>query len=180
MSFVKKEKYHIAIKIIHWLMAFIIIGLIAAGLYMEGLPDNNPIRSDLYSLHKSFGVLVLLLAFLRVVLKIKIGGPDLPGSLPLIIRNLAKLTHHMLYLFMFAVPIAGIAMSNMYGYPVKMFGMELPKIFSTNKDLAGIAHSAHWILAYILVAILVAHIAGAIKHRFFEKNPKNDVLNRML
>lgn len=180
MAFHRRDKYHILIRILHWLMAIMILSLIAVGWYMEGLPKEAAGRGDLYSLHKSFGVTILALLFIRIAIRLTKGAPDLPDSIPYIIRKAAHAVHYLIYILMFSVPLAGIMMSNMYGYPVKWFGYKLPFMFPENKELAYIAKESHGILAYALLALVAFHIAGAIKHRFFEKNPKNDVLNRML
>jgi cytochrome b561 len=174
------EKYHISLRIIHWLMATLILGMIGLGWFMEGLGKEVSYRGTLYFLHKSFGFTVLLLAVLRVVVKIKTKSLPLPQSIPAITRKLAHAGHHLIYLFIFAVPISGYAMSNMFGHGVSWFGLSLPKIFPANKELGGILNETHEILAYIMLGLIILHISGSLKHRFLDKNTKNDVLKRML
>lgn len=173
------EKYHVTIKILHWLMAIIILSMIACGWYMSELPKEDPMRSTFYGLHKSFGVVILILFFVRVVARLITKAPELPVGIPKLQQKLALLGHKLLYLFMFIVPLSGYAMSNLHGYAVKMFGMSMPKIFPDNKALGGVAHEAHEILPYVLLAIVVLHAVAAVQHRFFDK-PGNDVLGRML
>jgi len=174
------DKYHISLRIVHWLMAVMILGLIVLGWFMQGLDKDVSYRNDLYGLHKSFGVTVLFLVVLRVALRISTVIPPLPETLPKFIRKVAHLVHHIIYLFIFAVPISGYMMSNMFGYGVSWFGISLPKLFSPNKEIGGLAHEAHAILPYMLLALVTLHVAGAIKHKFFEKDKRNDVLKRML
>lgn len=38
----------------------------------------------------------------------------------------------------------------------------------------------HRWLAWALLALVVMHVAGALKHRFFDGDPDSDVLRRML
>lgn len=172
-------KYHIAIRIMHWLMAILILGMIGIGWYMADLPKENPLKGELVSLHKSCGALLLILFFVRLAMRIVKKAPALPETIPPIERNLANLGHKLLYLFMLIVPLSGYAMSNLYGYAVKMFGIPMPILFSENKDLGKLAREAHELVPYILLGIIALHFAGAIKHRFFDK-PENDVLGRML
>ena len=96
MSYISREKYHVSIRVLHWLMALIILSMIAVGWYMEGLASDAPGRGDLYSLHKSFGVIALVLVFLRLGLRLMLGVPDLPDSIPLIIRKIAHFAHYLI------------------------------------------------------------------------------------
>jgi cytochrome b561 len=81
---------------------------------------------------------------------------------------------------MFAIPVFGYAMSNMGGRGVSWFGIDLPKVFADNKEASGFANMMHEYLAYSLLVLVLFHAAGAIKHRFFDKNKDNDVLKAML
>lgn len=173
------EKYHIYIRIIHWAMALIILGMIGVGWYMSGLPKDGSLRNVLVDLHKSFGVLILILFFVRVAIRLATKIPPLPGTIPALQRKLAHLGHFMLYGLIFIVPLSGYAMSNMFGYRVKMFGLEMPKIFPDDKVIGRIAHEAHEILPYIFLAIIALHVAAVIQHHFFDK-PENDILKRMV
>jgi cytochrome b561 len=77
------------------------------------------------------------------------------------------------------VPISGYLMSLPGGHAVKMFGLNMPNIIEKNKTIGDITHEIHEIAPYVLLGFVVLHIAGALKHKFFEK-PENDVLNRMI
>lgn len=173
------EKYSLVMRIIHWSMALIILGLIAAGYYMEGLPKEDPNRDVIYGLHKSFGVLILILVVLRFVIRLRSAIPELPRGLSNFVKKSANFAHYLLYILMFVVPLLGYAMSNGFGHEVELFGVPLPEIFPENRELGGFAHDWHIYLAYTLLAVVALHAAGAMKHRFFEKK-ENDVLGRML
>lgn len=171
------EKYPLALRLLHWLMAALIIGLIIMGLVMSDLQRTDPLRGQLYSLHKSFGVTVLVLALLRLALRFKLGVPALPSIIPAKERFLAHWGHLGLYGFMFALPITGMLMSNSFGFPVAWFGVELPRIASVNKDAGHQFEELHETLAYVLMALLALHVAGALKHYFKEKT---NLFRRML
>lgn len=179
MSGIPADKYHISIRILHWFMALMILGMIGVGWYMEDLPRENPLKGQLVGLHKSFGALALILFFVRAALRLATKVPPLPETIPVIQRFLAHAGHKLLYLLMFIVPLSGYAMSNLYGYGVKMFGIEMPKLFPEDKELASFVREAHEILPYILLGVVVLHVGAVIQHRFFDKK-ENDVLNRMV
>ena len=173
-------KYSLNSRILHWLMALIIISLLAVGIYMTNfLSKESEYRMDFYNLHKSFGVLVIFLFTLRIVNRIANKPPTLPESMSKFEKFSAHFAHILLYILMIFVPIAGYLMSNSYGYPVKLFGLEMPFLVQKNFDLAGLYGKLHMYAAYLLIGTIVVHVAGALKHRFFDK-PEHDVLKRML
>ncbi len=174
----ERQKYHISIRILHWVMALIILSLIAVGWVMAEYGEQLPNRMAVYNLHKSFGVLILILVAFRLVARITKGSPQMPEGIPSIVRKLARGAQALLYILIIAVPAVGYAMSNSFGYPVMLFGMPLPMLFPENKEIGKLLAEAHGILAYTMLVIVILHIAGAIKHRFFDKK-ENDVLDSM-
>lgn len=167
-------------KLLHWLMAAMVIVLIGVGLYMTGLDKTDPSKFQLMGLHKSFGVIFMQLAIVRIIWSRIHRSPALPNVLAGWEKGLSKTITASLYLLMLAIPFSGYAMSNLFGHPVNLFGaIELPMLFEKNPELGGIAKQAHVILVYTLVAALIAHIAGALKHRYLDE-PEADVLPRML
>jgi len=174
----KVKKYHISIRIIHWLMAFLVIGMITSGIYMEDLDKDDSIRSLLYSLHKSFGVCVLLLFIVRILLRLITKTPPFPTIFPKAVVFITKAGHAILYVLMLVIPLSGVVMSNAAGYSVNIFGYALPKIVETNKELSHFAGEVHEILPLIMIAVLVAHIFAAFKHKI-EGGEKN-IMKRII
>jgi len=64
---------------LHWLMAVLILGLLALGLYMSDLP-LSPQKLQLYSWHKWAGVTVFLLVWLRLAWRVTHRPPALPEA----------------------------------------------------------------------------------------------------
>jgi len=172
-------KYHISLRLMHWLMALIIVGIITIGWYMTGLTTEDESRSDYYFYHKSFGVLILILLVARIFIRKFTRRPSLPENIKPIEKKLSHYSHNSLYVLMFFVPVIGYVFSNSAGYSVSFFGFMTPDIVDKNKMLSDIARQAHWYAAYILFCIILIHMVAALKHRLFEVN-ENDVLNRML
>lgn len=173
------KKYHITIRIIHWIMALLILGLIAVGWYMVQLERGDPMIGTLYGLHKSFGVMVIMLAILRVFFRLFTKIPEHPKQFTKTVRIFSRIGHFTLYALFISIPISGYAMSSMAGYSVKLFGYTLPSIFEKNKEIGGLMHEYHELLPYILLAVIALHIMAVVKHRFFDVK-SNDVLPRML
>lgn len=146
----------------------------------EFLPKEAPNRMEIYGLHKSLGALVLGLVFIRIVNRLAFKAPALPASLENWEKIAAHLAHFGLYLLMVIVPLSGYLMSNYFGYPVHFFGIELPFIVEKNPEIGMIFAETHEISAYSILGLIILHVLGAIKHRFFDKNPQNDVIRRMI
>lgn len=174
------QKYPRLIRLLHWLMAIAIFGMIASGWYMAALEASAPNKYSLYPLHKSFGVLVLFLVVLRVVLRLRASLPALPAMLQDWEKRAAHLGHGLLYLLMIAVPASGYVMSGSYaeGHGIDFFGVLLPDLVPKSKSLFEIAHSLHAVLPYLMLALVMVHVAGALKHRWLDR-PEVDVLPRI-
>lgn len=167
-------------KILHWAMALMVITLLIVGTYMAGLDKGDPSKREIMDLHKSFGALFLMLAIIRLIWSRINNSPKLPSVLAPWEKLLSKAVTGSLYILMIAIPFSGYAMTNLFGYPVSLFGIvDLPVIFSQNREMVSVAKEAHEILASVLILAVLAHVAGALKHRFFDK-PEADVLPRML
>ena len=92
------EKYHKSIVTLHWLIAVIVIILIALGLNMVDIERGTPERAFYYNLHKSFGVTLLILMIARIYFRIKFKSPPLPSSVSLFQQTVARASHFILYL----------------------------------------------------------------------------------
>ncbi len=84
----------------------------------------------------------------------------------------------MLYLLMLAVPLSGWVMSSAGGFPVVYFGVfQLPDLVAKDKELFELMKSVHFGLNKALLALVVLHVAAAIKHHYVDRD---DVLARMV
>lgn len=173
-------KYALSSRIIHWLMAAIIIPTLGVGIYMkEFLAKDSPSHLEIYSLHKSFGVIALIFIFIRIFNRLLNKAPQLPQSMSKLEKALAHLGHFGLYILMILVPLSGYLMSNSFGFPVRLFSIALPNIVGTNFELGKIFSEIHELGAYSLLGLVSIHLLAVIKHRFFDR-PENDVLKRMI
>lgn len=172
-----QESYGIVAKSFHWLMALLIVVLLAVGLIMAEM-ENSPDRFKLIGLHKEFGIVVLALATLRLGWKIFDISPLMPASLSKMAVLGAKAVHLALYFFMFAMPITGWLMSSAAGFPVSVFGLfTMPNLIEPNKEMRHDLGELHELLAWCLIAFIVLHLLAALFHHFYYKD---NILRRML
>ncbi len=165
----KPSRYtHTAIAL-HWLLALGLFGTFAVGLYMHELPMSVT-RLKLYNWHKWAGVTILALSFLRLAWRLTHRPPaGLP--MPEGQRRAAHAAHGLLYALFFAVPLAGWAYSSASGFPVVWFGvLPLPDFVPVDRDLAELLKQVHKWLALSMAAIVLVHVAAALKHQFIDKD----------
>jgi len=171
-------KYHISLKVIHWFTAFMVIGLLACGLIMTELDAAiYPVKWQVYAWHKDFGMLVLILTLARLILRNITAIPPLPSNFPTLIKLGAHIVHYSFYAVLIAMPIAGYLMGAYAGRQMHFFGVDLPKFLPENKELSSFFRDTHEIFAWLLVAMVIAHILFALKHRYIDKQ---DIIYRMM
>jgi len=154
---------------LHWLLALMIVGSLGVGLYMTGLPFS-PLRLQLYNWHKWAGVTILALSALRLLWRLT-HRPPADAPMPRWQRRTAHAAHGALYLLFFAVPLAGWAYSSAAGFPVVLFGvLPLPDFVGADRELSEALKPLHRMLAYTLAAVVVLHVAGALKHHFIDRD----------
>ena len=164
-------------KSLHWLMALLLIGLLALGFYMHDLP-LSPEKLQLYAWHKWAGVTAFMLVWLRLFWRISHRPPALPKHMPPHLQVIAHAGHALLYLLMIAIPLSGWLMSSAKGFQTVWFGvLPIPDLLGKDKALGELLANVHQGLNLIFIAVLAGHIAAALKHKFIDKD---DILDRML
>ncbi|MBK9685080.1 MAG: cytochrome b [Betaproteobacteria bacterium] len=154
---------------LHWLLALMILASLGVGLYMTGLPFS-PQRLQLYNWHKWAGVTILVLSALRLLWRLTHRPP---ASLPMPAwqQRASHMAHAALYALFFAVPLAGWAYSSAAGFPVVLFGvLPLPDFVAPDRALSEVLKPVHRWLAYALAAVIVLHVAAALKHHFVDRD----------
>jgi cytochrome b561 len=164
-------------KLLHWLIAFMIVGSLCVGWYMTGLPMSVQ-RLKLFNWHKWAGVTILALCALRLLWRLWHPAPPLPLGMPQWQRMASHASHGLMYILFFTVPLLGWAYSSAAGFPIVWFGVvPLPDWVPRSRELAELIKPWHGWAAYTLAATVVVHVAAALKHHIIDKD---DVLQRML
>lgn len=177
------QKYPLAMRLLHWIRAFLILGMIWVGWTMVGLDDKDPTKFDvLFPLHKSFGVLIFLLVLVQLALRRFLSVPAPSRALSPTEARVAKIAHVALYVLMIAVPLLGYSRSSTFtdSDGVTLFGLPIPELLGKNDPVSEVLSTLHRIAAYSLLALVVLHVLGALKHRFFDRDHEDDPLSRMI
>ena len=168
------QKYTRVATFLHWLMAVAFVLMLGSGLSFDLIDMPKSFKFDLYQWHKSLGVLLLLLFFIRIAWRLFHAPPPYPSTLKK--RDIigAKIGHVGLYALMFAIPFSGWLMvsSSPYGLPTFIFGLfEWPHIpgVAGDKSVNHLAGDFHEYMAYGFIALIVIHITAVFKHALIDK-----------
>ncbi|MCF2858657.1 cytochrome b [Pseudoalteromonas sp. SMS1] len=161
----------------HWLMALAIFFMFGLGLYMVELTYYDPWYKGALDLHKSIGIVLLVLLLFRLIWRqLNVKPAELPG--PKLEQAAAKIGHIALYALMFVIMISGYLISTADGRPIMVFEIfevpALPWSFENQEDIVG---DIHFWLAWVLMGFVAGHIGAAIKHQYINKDGG---LSRML
>jgi cytochrome b561 len=154
---------------LHWLMAICILTILFIGVGM--VSTVTPRYLTLVSIHKPLGIAILILALLRIVVRLRSGTPALPANLPEPMKLAAYLSHYALYALMIAMPLIGWGMLSAAAYPVELLGgVQLPAILPQSDDLHAVLWGAHRTLAFVFFAVILLHIAAALFHALVRRD----------
>ena len=164
-------------KFFHWLVAALILVQVTLGIAAIRWP-LSPTKLNLFVWHKSTGMLILALVALRLLWRLTHPAPGLPADTPEWERRAARASHLFLYALLVAVPLSGWVIASSSGIPFRIFWqIPLPQIAATDKAIADAAARVHLWLLVVFGALLVVHVAAALRHHYVKRN---DVLRRML
>ncbi|HVG50068.1 MAG TPA: cytochrome b [Xanthobacteraceae bacterium] len=170
-------KYTLTARILHWIIAAIVITMIPLGIAMANAAPG-PGQDFMFKLHLSLGVTLLPLVLLRIIWRLTHTAPTLPSDIPAIQRAAASLTHFLLYVALVVQPILGWIGTSAYRAPVGFFGLfELPPIWREDRGFSDQIFMVHKNIGILMAALILAHIGGALFHHFIRRD---DVLRRMM
>lgn len=168
--------YGLPTRAVHWIMAVAIIGMYVLGLWMVELNYYSPYYQSAPNLHRSVGILLLILLTIRLGWRLANTHPA-DDELSPIERWGSKIVHWGFYSLLFALMVSGYLMSTADGRPVEVFDwFSVPAIIE-DKGMEKTAGEIHETLADITMIVVLLHAIAALKHHFFDRTR---ILTRML
>jgi cytochrome b561 len=156
-------------RLLHWLMAICILAMLFIGVGM--VSTVKPTYLTLVSIHKPLGIAILVLALLRLALRLVRGAPPLPADLPAPMKLAAQGSHYALYALMIVMPLLGWGMLSAAAYPLALFGgWHLPAILPQSDSLHTALWNAHFYLAFAFFALILMHVAAALFHALVRRD----------
>lgn len=173
----KVRAYSTGSKLLHWIIASVVLIMLSASFFLEDLKTD--IKSSAIMLHKSLGITLLALMIIRLYWLHHTGRPALPASVPRWEVRLSRVVQYAMYGLLIAMPMVGWIMSVLSNHIPSFFGLfplPIPGL-TPNSALADLFFLAHQIIAWLLIGFITLHILGAVKHAVVDQDK---VLQSML
>ena len=155
----------------HWLTVVLVLFQIWLGLSFADMA-RGPQRSNLFDWHKTVGAIILLVTVARLTYRLTNPPPPYPPELPRWERVVGTWNHRLFYLLLIALPIGGVtAVSGLAPAPAitLLGGITIPKVPGISKEIGELAGDVHVAAAWALVALIILHVAAALKHQFIDR-----------
>ena len=172
------SRFGLCSKLLHWLIAILILGLIWLGWYMVDLTYYDKWYNASLHYHKSLGILALALAIAKLGWYVYTPAPGPLADLQPWEKTGARLMHYLLWGMMLLIPVSGYLISTSAGKPIQLFNwFAIPAIVDVDEELRELAIDVHFYLAYTTLFLAAGHAGAALKHHFINRD---DTLKRML
>lgn len=156
--------YGTTARIVHWIMAVLVILMIIAGLVMTA-DVNRPLQDALFIFHKSTGAILLLLIAFRIVWRLSHPAPPLPVSVPPIQQFAAHATHFGLYFFLVVMVLSGYVRVTTGGFPIELLNaLGIPPFLPKAEKVAEVAKGIHAVAKNVLILLILMHVGAAAFH----------------
>jgi cytochrome b561 len=151
---------------LHWIIAALILVNLAIGLFHEDFA--KPVRASMMFYHKAIGLSVLGLTLVRLGWRLGHRPPPYDAALKPWEVKLARATHWLFYALLIALPTSGWLLVSTGGRGTSLFGLfAIPALpVSHGDDAHDTFDTMHGVLGYAMLALVLLHLAGALKHHF--------------
>lgn len=176
-------RYGSVTRMFHWLTALLVITLVPVALIANELPydtsEQLTRKAWFFSLHKTLGVAVFLVALARIAWSL-----SQPKPAPLHPDHkaetfMAETAHWLLYGSLVLAPLSGwIHHAATTGFaPIWWpLGQGLPLV-PNSEAFAALFGGAHWVFGKVMIVTIALHVIGAMKHQIIDRDA---TLRRML
>ena len=156
-------------RLLHWLMAVCILAMLFIGVGM--VSTVAPKYLPLILVHKTIGVLLLVLVLIRLALRLHYGAPPLPADLSRPMKFGARLSHQLLYALMIVMPLLGLGMLWAGAYPVVLYGgIRIPALLPQSDQMHTLLWNAHVYLGFAFFALVLLHLAAGLFHALIRRD----------
>ena len=158
------SRYHPLLVVLHWLLAFLIIGALFFGATVMAHTSNaNPAKIEMLQKHMGAGMAILFLMLARLFVRSRSAHPASASAGNAWLDRLAWLSHRLLYAAVFGQALSGLFMALQTHLPQAIYLHEgsLPTSF-----WAFPIRYIHYGFSRMLMALIALHLAGALYHTF--------------
>lgn len=155
---------------LHWITAALVVAQIYVGFVFHDM-ERGPARGEWFTWHKTLGAVILVLSLIRLAWRLSHKPPPYPESMPQWERVLGTWNHRIFYFLLIALPLTGLATisAGEAGVTKLLGGIPLPLIPGLPEAAGDTFGSVHVALVFITIALVVLHVAAALKHQFVDR-----------
>lgn len=163
--------YPLLTRCMHWLTVILLLGVFALAWIAPGIEDDDW-RHQLVDIHRWLGLLILLLALIRLPLWLRnLQRVLLPADLPIWQRQAARGVQLLLLVLLLVQPLLGWLHSNAGGHAVSFFGLfHLPDLVAEDEAFADQTIEWHETTGWLILILAALHIAAALYHHFIRRD----------
>jgi cytochrome b561 len=166
----KPQGYTRAMQAMHWGNVTQLLGAYLAARMIDHAASHAQ-AAYLIMLHRSFGVMILLLTGLRLAVRRRTPVPPPPAGMPAVQRLAARASVIISYMLLIVLPLLGFIGSILHGDRMIFFGnIALPALLPADRALAHQIFKIHGWTALVLLALIGLHVAAALYHHFVRKD----------
>jgi len=170
-------KYDRMLVVLHWVLAMGLFYQLGLGMWMEDIPKDPPgVRAEWFNLHKSIGICLGFLILWRLGWRVTHSVPAPPIGNTEFQNKLSQWVHRLLYVCMVVLPLSGFMGSSFSAYPVKFFGLVLPKLWDPSPEGKELFSQIHEVTAFVMMIVIILHISAAVWHQWVKRD---GLLSRM-
>lgn len=166
-----QTRYASPARLLHWLMAVLILLTVPAGLIMVQQGIDRGLQNALFIYHKNVGVLLFALVVVRLILRWRNPPPPLPDSVPGWQVRIAGLSHKALYGLLVILPIAGYVRVRAGGFPIETLdALGAPTLVARSDAVANVAKSIHYGAGLAIAGLIALHVGAALFHGIVKRD----------
>lgn len=174
---IRAVRYRSIVMWIHWITALLVVTQVVIGFTFAEFMPRGPERTEVFTWHKTLGATILVLALLRLAVRLLNPPPPYPSDYSKWQRFVAVWNHRLFYILLIALPLTGLAAVSGRaedGTVPLMFGFSLPAIpgIAAENDFGDV----HVILVLTTLALVVLHVSAALYNQFLSST---NVADRM-
>ncbi len=158
-------------RVLHWVMAVLILSTIPVGTLMV-MPGWSRATGDaMFIYHKNVGVILLILLVIRFVYRLMNPPPPLPASVPPLQQMAAHATHWGLYLLVLVMAVSGYVRVKAGGFPLEgPDALGIPSLVARNEAVANTASMVHYWTRFVLILFILMHVGAALFHGIVKRD----------
>ena len=168
--------YGVTAKILHWLIAAILLGQFPLGWLMPAVRRGMEPGASMHA-HISIGIVVLALIVVRLLWRLTHRVPP-AQELPRWQQVASTAVHWLLYLLVLVTTLSGWFYASARGWSLTFFGLSpLPNLVPQGSPIGRAIGGIHEGVVWVLLAVIGIHVLAALIHAFVYRD---QVMRRML